>query len=335
MLSETGLPSVRPWRTPAVTSARSDSIFMRPPRPWPSWRRARSRSMSSGRSSRPAGSPSTTAVSPGPCDSPAVVKRSAIAPQPYRRSAQALVRLLLLDGHAGAVDEDGRERGQRRRVRSCGDAGAGGRGRLALLRARRRGRRRCRAAAEVLALDVEQVEVVADAAVQRAEVLLVARIGHRERDELAGVRADALALALGVEARVADEEQRGLVVGAEPEEDDDRGLLVGEQRVGRLGLEGRGLLAGLAEAEVRHVVEPLGRLRGVAGGAAGRRAATAGAGRAARAGAAARAAADAAGRRAAGRATARGRGRSGARRAARRLRQVLHRLERVLLAGAE
>ena len=51
----TGLPSVRPWRTPAVTSARSFSIFMRPPRPCPSWRRARSRSMSSGRSSSPAG----------------------------------------------------------------------------------------------------------------------------------------------------------------------------------------------------------------------------------------------------------------------------------------
>ena len=41
--SATGLPSVRPWRIPAQTVARSDSIFIRPPRPWPSWRRARSR----------------------------------------------------------------------------------------------------------------------------------------------------------------------------------------------------------------------------------------------------------------------------------------------------
>ena len=74
--SATGLPSVRPWRMPAQTVARSDSIFIRPPRPWPSWRRARSASMSSGATSRPAGRPSTTATRPGPWDSPAVVKRS-------------------------------------------------------------------------------------------------------------------------------------------------------------------------------------------------------------------------------------------------------------------
>src|SRR5205823_12816462 len=62
------------------TSALSFSIFMRPPRPWPSCRRARSRLRSPGASSRSAGRPSSTAVRPGPCDSPAVVKRSAIAP---------------------------------------------------------------------------------------------------------------------------------------------------------------------------------------------------------------------------------------------------------------
>ena len=55
--AHTGLPSVRPWRIPAVTSARSFSIFMRPPRPWPSWRRARSRSMSSGRELEARGQP--------------------------------------------------------------------------------------------------------------------------------------------------------------------------------------------------------------------------------------------------------------------------------------
>src|SRR5215207_2925527 len=45
---------------------------MRPPRPWPSWRRAMSPSIDDGSSSRPAGSPSTIVVRPGPCDSPAV-----------------------------------------------------------------------------------------------------------------------------------------------------------------------------------------------------------------------------------------------------------------------
>src|SRR5215212_2976454 len=93
MRSAIGLPSVRPCRTPDVTSARSVSIFIRPPRPCPSWRRARSRSRSSGLSSSPAGRPSTTAVRPGPCDSPAVVKRSAIGRLPYRRS-RALLRSL-------------------------------------------------------------------------------------------------------------------------------------------------------------------------------------------------------------------------------------------------
>src|SRR4051794_12860936 len=41
--------------------------------------------MSSGASSRPAGSPSTMAVSPGPWDSPAVTNRKDIAPTPYKR----------------------------------------------------------------------------------------------------------------------------------------------------------------------------------------------------------------------------------------------------------
>src|ERR1700754_196346 len=51
---------------------------MRPPRPWPSWRRAMSRSSASRSSWSPAGIPSTIATSPGPCDSPAVVKRNAV-----------------------------------------------------------------------------------------------------------------------------------------------------------------------------------------------------------------------------------------------------------------
>ena len=46
--------------------------------------------MSSGLSSSPAGSPSTTAVSPGPCDSPAVTNRNDKAPTPYSVGAGAL-----------------------------------------------------------------------------------------------------------------------------------------------------------------------------------------------------------------------------------------------------
>src|SRR3954452_24757862 len=71
-----GPPSVRPCRTPEVTSAASRSIFMRPPRPWPSWRRAMSALIAPGSSSSPAGRPSTMQVRPGPWDSPAVIRRS-------------------------------------------------------------------------------------------------------------------------------------------------------------------------------------------------------------------------------------------------------------------
>src|SRR4051794_27561406 len=49
---------------------------MRPPRPWPSWRRARARSIAARSSSSPAGMPSTMVVSPGPWDSPGVTMRS-------------------------------------------------------------------------------------------------------------------------------------------------------------------------------------------------------------------------------------------------------------------
>src|SRR5947207_1501921 len=238
-----GLPSVRPCRTPAVTSARSLSIFIRPPRPWPSWRRARSRSMSSGRSSRPAGSPSTTAVSPGPCDSPAVVKRSAIPPLPYWRVGA----LLLLEGDAGPAGErlGNHALGGVRRGR---DAGARRRQRLAVLRCLRRGGLAARA--ELLAPDGEQLQVVADAAVDGAEGLLVGGLRQGERDELARALRVALALALGVEARVVDEEQRALVVAADAQEHNHRRGLVGQQGVGRDALVGLRLLARLAEAEV-------------------------------------------------------------------------------------
>ena len=59
------------------------SIFMRPPRPWPSWRRARSRSSASRSSWRPAGSPSTMQVESGPCDSPAVISFKDIGSPDY------------------------------------------------------------------------------------------------------------------------------------------------------------------------------------------------------------------------------------------------------------
>ena len=71
-----GEPSVRPCRTPAPMTARSLSIAWRAPRPYPRWRRARSTAIVSSVSGIPAGSPSRTTASPGPCDSPAVRNRS-------------------------------------------------------------------------------------------------------------------------------------------------------------------------------------------------------------------------------------------------------------------
>ena len=70
-----GCPACGRGARPERISTESDSIFIRPPRPWPSWRRAMSRSSASRSSSSPAGMPSTIATRPGPCDSPAVVKR--------------------------------------------------------------------------------------------------------------------------------------------------------------------------------------------------------------------------------------------------------------------
>ncbi len=72
MTMETGLPSVRPNRTPPSSSRASRSIFMRGPRPNPSRRRASSSAMRLVETGMPAGSPSTMTVRAGPCDSPAV-----------------------------------------------------------------------------------------------------------------------------------------------------------------------------------------------------------------------------------------------------------------------
>src|SRR6266542_3499739 len=72
----TGLPSVTPCRTPPTSSTSSCSKLMRAPRPYPSRRRASSRTMSALVTSIPAGTPSRMATSAGPCDSPAVNQRS-------------------------------------------------------------------------------------------------------------------------------------------------------------------------------------------------------------------------------------------------------------------
>src|SRR5690606_22605153 len=73
--SATGLPIVRPKRTPARISTRSASTFARPPRPAPSQRLARCASTSAAVSGTPAGIPSTMPTSAAPCDSPAVRNR--------------------------------------------------------------------------------------------------------------------------------------------------------------------------------------------------------------------------------------------------------------------
>src|SRR6185436_9535438 len=71
-----GEPSVTPPRTPPSKRASSFSIFMRPPRPYPCWRRASSEATKSGSTASPEGIPSRIAVRRGPCDSPAVRRRS-------------------------------------------------------------------------------------------------------------------------------------------------------------------------------------------------------------------------------------------------------------------
>ncbi len=68
----TGLPMVRPKRIPDSTLARSLSIFIRPPRPYPNWRRESSASISAMVTGTPAGTPDTMVTRALPWDSPAV-----------------------------------------------------------------------------------------------------------------------------------------------------------------------------------------------------------------------------------------------------------------------
>ena len=67
-----GAPVVRPWRMPLITSARSDSMAIRRPRPYPPWRRRSSDVIASKSIANPAGMPSRIVTSALPCDSPAV-----------------------------------------------------------------------------------------------------------------------------------------------------------------------------------------------------------------------------------------------------------------------
>ena len=67
-----GPPIVFPNRTPESIRAISFSQAIRPPRPYPCWRRAKCSAMSASVISKPAGTPSTIPVRVGPCDSPAV-----------------------------------------------------------------------------------------------------------------------------------------------------------------------------------------------------------------------------------------------------------------------
>src|SRR4051812_18829138 len=71
-----GDPIVCECRTPATISARSVSIFIRPPRPYPCCRRHSSRLTASREIGMPAGIPARVATRHSPCDSPAVSNRS-------------------------------------------------------------------------------------------------------------------------------------------------------------------------------------------------------------------------------------------------------------------
>src|SRR5438132_1050040 len=78
IMSPIGLPSVFPLRTPHANSTRSSSTRIRPPRPYPFWRRIRSRFTTSGVKGRPAGTPSRMARRYFPWDSPPFKYRSMV-----------------------------------------------------------------------------------------------------------------------------------------------------------------------------------------------------------------------------------------------------------------
>src|SRR4051794_17468606 len=84
---------------------------MRPPRPWPSWRRAMSALMAPRSSSSPAGRPSTMQVRPGPWDSPAVIRRTdtrrSLGGRPGAPRARRGLRLEVGPRDARGLGDDG------------------------------------------------------------------------------------------------------------------------------------------------------------------------------------------------------------------------------------
>ena len=76
ILIATGPPSVRPCRTPAVSSTSSCSNVIRAPRPYPARLRVSAAARSSVVIRTPEGTPSQIATSARPCVSPAVSQRN-------------------------------------------------------------------------------------------------------------------------------------------------------------------------------------------------------------------------------------------------------------------
>src|SRR4051812_21861854 len=281
--SATGPPRVRPWRTPAVTCAVSFSIFIRPPRPWPSWRRAMSPSIASWSSSRPAGSPSTIVVRPGPCDSPAVTTCNGTAsilrglngrrraPGPAARASAAPAARGLQGGRRSLGALGGTVQRAVLRIEDVAiatlqrDAGLGlersGRG---LGQRLRPGRGVGRLYLGRRLVDLDQVELVLG-------VGLGARVRDRDELGLAGAQLEVLAVLGGGRARavalgvdVAGElEDRGLAAILDAPVDQDGVLLVGKDRQPLHALGGELVRLGRAEAHLDRVGrDRLGRRRG-------------------------------------------------------------------------
>src|SRR5437870_3832147 len=73
----------------SLSSTPAPSKRCRGPRPEPGWRRWRSKSISAGESASPAGTPSSSATRPGPCDSPAVSSLTDSRARPARGHGRA------------------------------------------------------------------------------------------------------------------------------------------------------------------------------------------------------------------------------------------------------
>src|SRR5262245_56064497 len=98
-----GEPRVSPPRTPPRISAESRSIFIRPPRPKPCWRRASSRASTARPTRKPAGRPERMAVRPGPWLSPPVMRLSRRTPRLVREVDEAALDVDVFQAHAHAL----------------------------------------------------------------------------------------------------------------------------------------------------------------------------------------------------------------------------------------